>query len=111
MENWKNKLGGIVFSTNPDFKTGSEPVEVQEIAPSKQTLRIEIDKRNGKLATLVTGFQGSDEALKELAKTLKVKCGTGGSQRDGEILIQGDFRQKTAELLQNMGYKTKRIGF
>jgi translation initiation factor 1 len=107
----KNKFGGIVFSTHPNFIKEKESSENQQIVPNKQTLRVELDKRNGKPATLVTGFQGTDEALKELAKTLKMKCGAGGSQRDGEILIQGDFRAKMADFLQNMGFKIKRIGF
>ena len=74
-------------------------------------LRIELDKRKGKLATLITEFQGTDEELKALAKLLKVKCSTGGSSRDGEILLQGDFREKIAELLLELGYKVKRINF
>ena len=77
----------------------------------KHTLRVELDKRNGKPATLVTEFAGSDEELKALAKTLKVKCGAGGSARGGEILVQGDVRAKVAELLEGMGYRVRRIGF
>jgi translation initiation factor 1 len=77
----------------------------------KEPLRVELDKRNGKPATLITEFQGSDDELKELAKTLKVKCGVGGSSRDGEILIQGDVRVKVAELLLGMGFKVKKINF
>ena len=74
-------------------------------------MRVELDKRNGKPATLVTEFAGSDEELKALAKTLKVKCGAGGSARGGEILVQGDVRAKVAELLEGMGYRVRRIGF
>ena len=106
---WKDRLN-VVYSTNPDYKYESEEANKSEIAtPTAQTLRIELDKRNGKPATLITDFRGSDNELKELAKTLKNKCATGGSQRDGEILIQGDFRVKIAEILQNMGYKIKKI--
>jgi translation initiation factor 1 len=77
----------------------------------KEPLRVELDKRNGKPATLITDFQGTDNELKDLAKILKVKCGSGGSSRDGEILVQGDFRVKIAEILLVMGYKVKRINF
>ena len=108
---WKDRLD-VVFSTNPDFSYNTEEERpTASIPPSKQTLRVELDKRNGKPATLITEFQGSDDELKELAKTLKVKCGAGGSQRDGEILIQGDFRVKVAELLLELGYKVKKINF
>jgi translation initiation factor 1 len=80
-------------------------------AKQKDPLRVEMDKRKGKPSTLITEFQGSDDELKELAKLLKVKCSSGGSCRDGEILIQGDFRKKIAEILTNLGYKVKRINF
>lgn len=106
---WKDKLGALLptdYTPEPEV----EPL-VEKNQPTKQLLRIELDKRNGKPATLITEFQGTDEELKDLAKTLKIKCGAGGSQRDGEILIQGDFRKKTAEILQEMGYKVKKINF
>jgi translation initiation factor 1 len=108
---WKAKLG-VVYSTNPDFtRTEADDIVLDSVAPSKQTLRIEIDKkgRNGKSATLITGFMGSDTELKELAKRLKTSCGVGGSTRDGEILIQGDVRTKVDQLLRAEGYKTKLI--
>ena len=112
---WKTKLG-IVFSTKPEFGQTEEEEEeptlpIHSVNPSKQTLRIEIDKkgRNGKCATLITGFIGDDVALKELAKKMKTSCGVGGSTRDGEILIQGDVRTKIDELLRSEGYKTKLI--
>lgn len=109
---WKDKLN-VVFSTNQDFnhQPSADTTGNESIPPQKQTLRIELDKRKGKPATLITDFLGTDDELKALAKTLKVKCGSGGSSRDGEILIQGDFRVKIAELLLNMGYKVKRINF
>jgi len=110
-QDWKDRLN-VVYSTNPDFKYDNEnETETVVIPPNKQLLRVELDKRNGKPATLITDFRGTDEALKELAKTLKVKCGAGGSSRDGEILVQGDFRVKIAVLLEEMGYKVKRINF
>ena len=110
-QDWKDRLN-VVYSTNPDYKYNSENEEESVIIPpNKQLLRVELDKRNGKPATLITDFKGTDEALKELAKTLKVKCGAGGSSRDGEILVQGDFRIKIAGLLEEMGYKVKRINF
>ena len=110
---WKDRLN-VVFSTNPNFNYEEEKdnsASQNSISASKQTLRVELDKRNGKPATLITEFQGTNDELKELAKTLKIKCGVGGSQRDGEILIQGDFRLKVAELLSVMGYKVKKINF
>jgi len=110
---WKDRLN-VVFSTNPNFNYEEEKdnsASQNSISASKQTLRVELDKRNGKPATLITEFQGTNDELKELAKTLKIKCGVGGSQRDGEILIQGDFRLKVAELLSGMGYKVKKINF
>lgn len=107
---WKERLN-IVYSTNPDFNFQTdEPEEAQTLAPEKQPLRIELDKRrNGKQATLITGFVGSDDALKELAKLLKTRCGVGGSYRDGEILIQGDLRRKVKEILDKEGYTRSRV--
>lgn len=108
---WKDKLNTLLPSDYvPDVVEQTKPAETS-IAPSKQTLRVELDKRNGKPATIISEFQGTDDELKELAKTLKNKCATGGSQRDGEILLQGDFRVKIADILQNMGYKVKKINF
>ena len=100
----------VVYSTNPDFKFESEEEEQQETLPNeKQKLIIELDKRNrkGKSVTLLSGFIGSDDVLAVLAKKLKVLCGSGGSSRCGEILIQGDFRQKINDFLVKEGYKTK----
>ena len=106
---WKDKLGTLLLE---DFKPERAPeANETKIRYENQLLRIELDKRKGKPATLVTEFQGTDDELKELAKVLKNKCAAGGSQRDGEILIQGDFRIKVAEILQNMGYKVKKINF
>lgn len=107
---WKKRLG-VVFSTNPDFSYTEEASEqVETLDPGKQNLRVLIDRkgRAGKQVTLVTGFVGTDEDLSELARTLKVKCGVGGTAKDGEIAIQGDFRDRIVGLLVQMGYKAKR---
>ncbi len=107
---WKKRLG-IVFSTNPDFQyeDTAEPEETT-LPPSAQKLVVTIDRRNrgGKQVTLVSGFVGTEEDLKALGKELKVKCGVGGSAKEGEITIQGDFRDKVVTLLTSMGYKAKR---
>lgn len=108
---WKDKLSSI-YNSVPQAEENNNQEEVKkEETPKKQTLRVELDKRNGKPTTLITEFEGSDEELKELAKTLKIKCGSGGSTRGGEILIQGDFRSKISDLLCEMGYKVRKINF
>lgn len=103
---WKDRLG-MVYSTNPDFTydTGDEPEE-EAIPEEKQSLRISLDKRNrgGKTVTLVSGFRGNGDDLAALGKLLRVKCGAGGSAKDGEIIIQGDFRRKVADILAKQGY-------
>jgi len=110
----KESNGGIVYSTNPNFKLESEDTNgKQETLPAKQqNLKVMLDKKNrsGKAVSLVAGFIGSEEDLKELGKILKTKCGVGGTVKDGEILIQGDFRDKIVELLLGMGYKVKKAG-
>lgn len=109
---WKERLG-MVYSTNPDFRFESTAGnELETLPPTSQDLRVQLDKkqRNGKKATLITGFKGTDEDLKLLAKKLKTKCGVGGSAKDGEILIQGDFCNKVIELLKSENYKVKRSG-
>ncbi len=107
---WKDRLG-VVFSTNPDFKYATaQEEEATTLAPGQQRLIVGIDRRNrgGKQVTLVTGFVGTAEDLKELGRALKTKLGVGGSAKDGEITIQGDFRDKVVELLKGMGYNAKR---
>ena len=107
---WKKRLG-VVFSTNPDFAYEEEvDAEPATIEPEKQNLIVSIDRkgRGGKQVTLVTGFIGTSDDLTELGRTLKVKCGVGGSAKDGEITIQGDFRDRVVALLKDMGYRAKR---
>ena len=107
---WKKRLG-VVFSTKPDFTYEEEAVqEEQTLEPGKQNLIVSIDRkgRGGKQVTLVTGFVGTADDLSELGRALKVKCGVGGSAKDGEITIQGDFRDRVVTLLKDMGYKAKR---
>ncbi len=107
---WKKRLG-VVYSTNPDFQfTEIGEDETPTLAPEQQKLIVTIDRRNrsGKQVTLVSGFVGTQEDLAELGRTLKVKCGVGGSAKDGEITIQGDFRDKVTAILTTMGYRAKR---
>lgn len=108
---WKNRLG-VMYSTNPDFKYNTEKQEEEDTLPSeKQLLRISLDKRNrgGKIVTLITGFIGTSDDLTTLGKLLKVKCGVGGSAKDGEIIVQGDLRKKVLDILQKEGYTKSRI--
>ncbi|HAQ20744.1 MAG TPA: translation initiation factor [Prolixibacteraceae bacterium] len=109
---WKERLG-MVYSTNPDFRFESTAGDESEtLPPNRQDLHVQLDKkqRNGKKATLITGFIGTDDDLKALAKKLKTKCGVGGSSKDGEILIQGDFCNKVIEILKSENYQVKRSG-
>lgn len=104
------KNSSIVYSTNPNFSYGKE-IQEETLSPSNQNLKIWLDRIKGnKVLTAVRGFQGNENDLKELGKMLKSKCGTGGTVKNGEILIQGDFRDKALELLNNAGYKAKKAG-
>lgn len=106
---WKKRLG-VVYSTNEnyDYNTGEENEE-NTLPPEKQNLIISLDRkqRRGKSVSLISGFTGNSEDLNELGKELKKKCGTGGSVKDGEIIIQGDFRERIKELLEKEGYRVK----
>ncbi|MDZ4823354.1 MAG: translation initiation factor [Flavobacteriales bacterium] len=109
----KNIPGGIVYSTNPNFQQESgEHNKSSSDVPSLQDLRVWLEKnhRGGKTATVIKGFDGSDANLNSLGKTLKQKCGTGGTVKDGEIIIQGDHREKIVALLLQLGYKAKKAG-
>jgi|SRR5690606_5318880 len=104
-------LGGFVFSTNKDFEFENE--ETPETPDnSQQRLEAHLDKKNrgGKIATVIKGFEGNDDDLKSLAKKLKTLCGVGGTAKDGEIIIQGNFRDKIMDYLTKEGYKVKRVG-
>lgn len=106
INDWKDRLG-VVYSTSADFDyQTNEPEEAETLAPAEQVLRVRIEKkgRGGKTATLVSGFVGTSADLADLGRTLKSKCGVGGSVKDGEILVQGDFRERVVSLLRAMGY-------
>lgn len=113
MKKNKETRSGIMYSTNPDFEF-EKPEDDKEISslPDKQKLYVSLDKkqRGGKVVTLVAGFTGKTGDIEILGKMLKTKCGVGGSVKDREILIQGDFRDKIIILLQQAGYKTIRHG-
>ena len=107
---WKKRLG-VVYSTNKDYEYEYQPQEeVQTLPPGKQRLLVGIDRRNrsGKTVTLISGFKGSHDDLSALCKTMKTKCGCGGSAKVGEILLQGDLRDKAVAILTAMGYNSKR---
>ena len=109
----KKKFTNVVYSTNPNFQFEiEEEKSVDTLAKNQQKLYVSIDKkqRAGKEVTLIEGFIGSEDDLKELGKMLKSKCGVGGSVKDGEIIIQGNFRDKVMELLVKDGYQVKRKG-
>lgn len=104
---WKKRLG-VVYSTNPDYHYNDEEgaPTVETLPPAQQRLRVRMERagRKGKTVTLITGFIGKDDDLKELARRLKTKLSTGGSSKNGEIVIQGDVRQTVVELLKAEGY-------
>lgn len=106
-------LGGFVFSTdeNEDF-SAYDDAQVEKLAPNEQHLEAHFSNkgRGGKTVTVVKGFQGAEDDLKALGKLLKRKCGVGGSVKDGEIIIQGNIREKVIKILTEEGYKVKRVG-
>ena len=112
MSDWKARLG-MVYSTNPDFQyTTEEKVEEQTLPPRQQNLRVWLDRkqRAGKVVTIVRGFRGTTADLEELGRMLKQRCGVGGSAKEGEILIQGDHRDRVVEILLKAGYGCKKAG-
>lgn len=103
---WKSRLN-VVYSTNPDFQyTTDEKEEIETLPKQQQKLRVSIEKnhRGGKTVTLVKNFVGCDDDLKELARLLKTRCGVGGSVKEGEIIVQGDFKPRVIEILKQEGY-------
>jgi len=110
MSKKKRNTGGIVYSTDPDFSPEpDQPEEPATLPPAQQQLKVKLDtkQRAGKVVTLIDGFIGTAADLEQLGKELKTKCGTGGSVKDGQILIQGDYKDKVLKWLQDWGYKAK----
>ena len=107
----KKDNGGLVYSTNRDYfeEQNTSDETTTSLPPNQQTLRVTLDskQRAGKIVTLVTGFVGNESDLSELAKYLKIHCGVGGSAKDGEIIVQGNFKDKVIELLKKKNYRVK----
>jgi translation initiation factor 1 len=103
---------GVMYSTDPDFEFDFNEEIIETLPNEKQNLKIQLDKkaRAGKQVTLITGFVGTDEDIETLSKKLKNLCGCGGSAKDGEILLQGDFREKSVAWLLGQSYKVKKVG-
>ncbi len=106
MNDWKDKLK-FAYSTNPEYTPEEQEEPIETVEPSKQIIRVWLEKKNrgGKVVSIVSGFVGPDEDLKNLGKILKSRCGVGGSVKDGEIIVQGDFRDRILSILNELGYK------
>ncbi|RZL64391.1 MULTISPECIES: translation initiation factor [Pedobacter] len=111
-KNSLSDLGGIMYSTNPEFEYHEDIDDTVTSPNNQQDLRVMLDKKNrgGKAVTLITGFKGKTDDLEILGKMLKTKCGVGGSVKDEEIMIQGDVRDKVMAILLKDGYKVKKAG-
>ena len=111
MSKKKNNLKGVIYSTNPDFEFEYENDQLETLSPEKQNLKVCIDKhRAGKIAVIIKDFVGSTDDLNTLSKMLKAKCGVGGTAKNGEIIIQGNVRDKVMDILEKQGYNCKRVG-
>ncbi|MEG0807594.1 MAG: translation initiation factor [Alistipes sp.] len=108
---WKTRLG-MVYSTSPDFKYETDNTDAATLTPDRQELRVWLDRkqRAGKVVTQVKGFVGATADLEALARLLKTRCGVGGAAKNGEIIIQGDHRDRVVELLTQSGYRCKKAG-
>jgi translation initiation factor 1 len=109
--NKKPNKDRVVYSTNPGFKEDEDAKKQDSFVPSQQTLYVSLERlKGGKIATIVSNFTGSEKDLEALGKQLKTKCGGGGTVKDGNIIVQGEHREKMMEYLSSLGYKTKRKG-
>ena len=107
----KKKKKGVMYSTNPNFKFEYENTQKKTLLPQEQNLKVCIDKhRAGKIAVIIKDFIGSTDNLNSLSRILKVKCGVGGTAKNGEIIIQGNLRDKVMGILEEEGYNYKRVG-
>ena len=111
MKKNKKHRKGVMYSTNPDFEFEYENEKMNTLSNNQQDLKVCIDKhRAGKIAVIIKNFVGTTDDLKALSKILKAKCGVGGSAKNGEIIIQGNLRDKVMEILNKEGYNYKRVG-